>query len=267
MSTREQSMPLPTSITHLHLLSALNTDSQGINEFRVLDVGCGTGKMLSYFATAFPNLRPGTCVELYGMDVRSVGFDNIDGFFSFAPNIKIIQPGAAWPYPNGHFDFVVSNQVLEHVKDADFFFSQVHRVLRDGGVSYHLFPLKNVLWEGHLLMPLAHRIVEHDEQVRWICLMQKMGFSKRLPPERAADSLLYYTHYRSRVELLNIIKRAGLRPSFRYTAEYYTAKLRSLLKMKPHYLYRNGRTGWLTLKFLSYLSSITVRVEKKNLHD
>jgi len=265
-SVTKPALPSPSSITHLHLLSAINTESQNLRCFRILDVGCGAGKMLTYFADAFAKLRPDTQVELHGMDVTSVGFDKIEGFFPSAPNIKIVQTGVPWPYPDGHFDFVVSNQVLEHVKDADFFFSQVHRVLQEGGVSFHLFPLKNCLWEGHLLMPLAHRFIDHDAQVRWIALMQKIGFSKRLEPEQAADSLLYYTHYRSRTELLATIKRADLRPSFRYTPKFYTAKLRSILKMSPHYAYKSRRTGWLSLKFFSYVSSITVRAEKKNLH-
>ncbi len=260
-------VPSPFSITHLHLLSLINTESQGLNQFRLLDVGCGAGKMLGYMADAFRALRPATQIELYGMDVTSVGFDKCEDFFPSAPNIRVIRNGAPWPYPDGYFDFVVSNQVLEHVKDADSFFVQIHRVLREGGISYHVFPLRNIVWEGHLLMPLAHRFVDHDAQVRWILLMRKLGFCRTtLGAEDAADSLLYYTHYRAGADLLNIIKRADLRPSFRHTPEYFWAKLRSVLKMSPRYRYQRKRTGGLTLKFLSYAASITLRVEKTNLH-
>ena len=256
----------PSSITHLHLFSIINTESQGLSHFRVLDVGCGAGKMLEFFAGAFAELRPEASVDLLGMDVTSVGFDNIDGFFPQRENITVVPAGSAWPYPDGHFDFVVSNQVVEHVKDGDSFFRQVHRVLREGGVSYHLFPLANVLGEGHVNAPLAHWFVDHDAQVRWIRNMQKFGFSKGRDPEDAADSLLYYCHYRSRTELLGLIKRADLRPSFRYTPQYYTAKLKSLLGMNPRYVYKGARSGWLSSKLLSYVSSITVRAEKKNIH-
>lgn len=259
-------MITPSSITHLHLLAAINTESQRLNHFRVLDVGCGAAKMLEYFAAVFPKLRPDATVELFGMDVNSVGFDNIEGFFPSADNIKVAQPSDPWPFPDGYFDFVTSNQVLEHVKDADFFFSQIHRVLREDGVCYHLFPLKNYIMEGHVSAPLAHRFINHDTQVRWIRLMQKLGFSQGRDPEDAADSLLYYTHYRTRAEVLSIVKRAELRPSFRYTPQYFTAKLRSVLHLEPRYLYCNGHTGWLTSKCLSCISSITLRAEKKNIH-
>lgn len=260
-------MPQPASITHLHLLSLINTESQGLKSFRILDVGCGTGSMLAYLAQAFQVLRPEAQIELHGMDVTSVGFDKCENFFPSAPNIRIIRHGETWPYPDGYFDFVVSNQVLEHVKNAEDFFVQIHRVLREGGISYHIFPLRNIVWEGHLLMPLAHRFADHDAEVRWIRLMRKLGFTRRtLDPADAADSLLYYTHYRSRADFLNIIKSAELRPSFRHTPEYFWAKLRSILKMAPRYTYQNTRTGWLALKFFSYAASITLRAEKTNLH-
>jgi SAM-dependent methyltransferase len=260
-------VPAPSSITHQHLLSLINTESQQLGQFRLLDVGCGTGNMLAYMTEAFRVLRPGAQIELHGMDVTSVGFDKCEDFFPSAPNIRVIPSGEPWPYPDGYFDFVVSNQVLEHVKDADAFFAQIHRVLREGGISYHIFPLRNIVWEGHLLMPLAHRFADHDAQVKWIRLMHKLGFkSPTVDPEDAADSLLYYTHYRSRAELLGIIKRAGLRPSFRHTPEYYFAKLRSILKITPRYLYKPRRTGWPALKMLSYVASITLRAEKTNLH-
>lgn len=260
-------VPVPSSITHLHLLSLINTESQKLKQFRLLDVGCGSGKMLAYLDEALRALRADAQIESYGMDVTSVGFDKCEDFFPHAPNIRIIPSGQPWPYPNGYFDFVVSNQVLEHVKDAEDFFVQIHRVLGEGGISYHVFPLRNILWEGHLLMPLAHRFVDHDAQVRWIRWMQKFGFRRRtLDAEDAADSLLYYTHYRSRKDLLNHIKRAELRPSFRHTPEYFWAKLRSVLKMPARYKYKTKRTGWLTLEFLSYAASITLRAEKTNLH-
>lgn len=45
----------------------------------------------------------------------------------------MIEPGARLPYPDNHFDLIVSRYVLEHVADADFVASELRRVLKPGG--------------------------------------------------------------------------------------------------------------------------------------
>ncbi len=46
--------------------------------------------------------------------------------------VKDIETGLPWP--EDFFDAVVSNQVIEHVRDTDTFVSEIARVLRPGGV-------------------------------------------------------------------------------------------------------------------------------------
>ena len=43
------------------------------------------------------------------------------------------------PFEDGKFDAVVSNAVLEHVADLETFFSEIRRVTKTSGVSYHLY--------------------------------------------------------------------------------------------------------------------------------
>lgn len=41
------------------------------------------------------------------------------------------------PYPDGHFDYVISDQVIEHVYDPQQAIDESYRVLKTGGVAIH----------------------------------------------------------------------------------------------------------------------------------
>src|SRR5690349_4524150 len=69
-------LPPASSVTHDHLLAVLATESAALapgSTFRVLDVGCGDGKLLALLARGYPLLRPGVTLELYGFDVAEPG--------------------------------------------------------------------------------------------------------------------------------------------------------------------------------------------------
>jgi malonyl-CoA O-methyltransferase len=97
-----------------------------VRDLAVLDLGCGTGRHTLWLASA-------------GAVVTALDFS--EGMLAQARQ----KPGAGvvhfmlhdlekrFPFENGSFDRVVSGLVLEHVKDLDHFFSEVHRVLRPGG--------------------------------------------------------------------------------------------------------------------------------------
>ena len=46
--------------------------------------------------------------------------------------------------PDNHFDFVVSFQVIEHIKKDDAFVKEIHRVLKPGGKFIHTTPNKKM---------------------------------------------------------------------------------------------------------------------------
>ncbi|HZW18981.1 MAG TPA: class I SAM-dependent methyltransferase [Luteimonas sp.] len=48
--------------------------------------------------------------------------------------------GYSLPYPDNHFDAIYSSNVLEHVGDFERIQSELHRVLRPGGVALHCVP-------------------------------------------------------------------------------------------------------------------------------
>lgn len=57
--------------------------------------------------------------------------------------------GGVFPLPDESFDFVVSYQVLEHVSSIRHVLSECIRVLKPGGIMYHVCPNYHSFYEGH----------------------------------------------------------------------------------------------------------------------
>jgi SAM-dependent methyltransferase len=286
-----------TSITHQHILAVIVTElkhRRTEGPVRILDVGCGNGKLIAFLHSNLPILLPFLTFELHGFDVNDHGvqktgyFDStISDLTSAFPEVpwierlRVISSDSAWPYPREAFDVIISNQVLEHIQDPNFFFSEIYRVLRFQGFSAHLFPLKHYIYEGHLLLPYVHRILNHDLLVAYINFLSLLGLGKYKEHRAAtgvsrhafslahADYMAFFTHYLSYSELLRLGKIAGLRTSFRYTLEFYTSKLRQIFRMVPRMEYRRPQsavTEWMKIAVLRYLSGITLFLEKDEVY-
>lgn len=268
------------SATHEHLLSIVNTECHRFpagSTVRILDAGCGKGALMRYLRGQLPGLRPGLHFEIYGFDVSDHGVKR-DGLPDME-GVRWISSTDPWPYPGGFFQAVISNQVLEHVQDTDFFLGEVRRTLAEGGFSAHLFPLRNMIWEGHIHIPLANRFRNRDVLRSYIRVMSRLGIG-RFPDHRSAlgvglaefaeqhaDYMLFFTHYLEYAETLRLAQRRQLRASFRYTREYYTRKLRSLASIPPGFEYgrrRSALADWLSVMALRYVAGITLFLEREN---
>ncbi|MCU0608245.1 MAG: class I SAM-dependent methyltransferase [Chitinispirillaceae bacterium] len=93
----------------------------------ILDIGCGEGADLE-------NARKiiGRPCELQGIEAYQPNVDicKSRGIETRALNIEREK----LPYPDEHFDVVLANQVLEHVKDHFYVVSEISRVIKKGGV-------------------------------------------------------------------------------------------------------------------------------------
>lgn len=94
---------------------------------RLLDVGCWDGEASQNWINA------SSASEVYGIEpVKN------ESIFKLATDrgIKVSNIYAdkdPWPFEANFFDCVVSNQVVEHLSDIDFFFNQAQRVLKPNG--------------------------------------------------------------------------------------------------------------------------------------
>jgi SAM-dependent methyltransferase len=118
----------------------LNKKNKSIN---VLDLGCGAGNSIDLFRSINPD------INWFGVDVKSSPEGKLrtrtDGDFRTYDGINL-------PYDDNFFDFIYSNQVLEHVRHPDSLLKDVFRVLKPGGYftgsvsylePYHSFSIYN----------------------------------------------------------------------------------------------------------------------------
>jgi SAM-dependent methyltransferase len=182
-----------------------------------------------------------------------------------------------WPFPDTDMDVVVSNQVLEHVRDTAAFFAENARVLRPGGFAVHLFPLRHYVIEGHTRMPFVHKLRSWDQRraaLLWLArrgrgdyptMRRALGIDARDYATSRADFIEFDTHYLTWREVADVATAAGLRPSYRYTAGFFTTKARAAARRPFPEAYKDGSRllGDLVGFHLGkYVQGITLFLEK-----
>jgi SAM-dependent methyltransferase len=281
------------SITHKHILSAINTkirENPGKAPYRILDAGCGNCELIAYLETFVPRFNEGFSVEVHGFDVfdSNVQFSDFHvkakrmlsetvGGINWESRIKITGSRDLWPFEDESFDIVVSNQVVEHIQDHDFFFSQNWRVLGENGFSIHLFPVKNYIVEGHIHLPFVHRFKQWPALYRYIKLLSslRLGKWKHISnkctlddfSKSYADFLTYYCNYVSVGDLLRLGKKNAFRTGFNFTGNFYYEKLKEIFKVKHRFIYKKDNPCCLSIHLFKYIQCITLFLEKAESYD
>lgn len=137
-------------INHRYVLAMAARFCQGREDARILDYGCGAAQ------TVIAGRQQG--LNIFGADIFYAGSNDrqtVEKTGLLGTVVREIREGRL-DFPDGHFDFVFSNQVLEHVEDLDGVLSEIRRVLKPDGKSLHLFPSRDVWREGHCGIPFLH---------------------------------------------------------------------------------------------------------------
>jgi SAM-dependent methyltransferase len=89
---------------------------------RVLDLGCGDGRLTSDL----------DATELTAAEVSPVALSRAARRL---PDARIVElePDAELPFADGSFDLVLCAETIEHVRDVQLLLSEIRRVLRPGG--------------------------------------------------------------------------------------------------------------------------------------
>ena len=106
---------------------------------RLLDIGTGSGEIASHLGTRFETFS----VDIVDQRTCRHGY-------------RFLQTAERLPFADASFDVVVSNHVIEHVRDQALHLSEIHRVLKPGGLVYLAPPNRLWPWEVHYRVPLLH---------------------------------------------------------------------------------------------------------------
>lgn len=106
---------------------------------RILEIGFKNGRFLNECRKA--GLIP------TGIEINREYYEKVKAEY---PDLDVfLYDGRIFPVPDESFDFAVSYQVLEHVKSIEHIFSECIRVLKPGGIMYHVCPNYFSFYEGH----------------------------------------------------------------------------------------------------------------------
>lgn len=188
--------PLTGKDRHVQLYRDLARDL-GFDVHRsctILDFGCGAGEAVRAFRRAG--------YDAYGADPA---LESDDGCL----RRMRASNGYRLPFPDGMFDFVFSEQVLEHVSDHEAALAEISRVLKPGGASLHLFPPKCRVIEAHTCVPFAGALQSPGWLRFWARLGVRNVFQQGLRWDAAARSneayLTHHTCYLSKRQLRALV--------------------------------------------------------------
>lgn len=121
---------------YVHCLALLSGAVGGLQGKRVLDVGCGDGVLTwrlqrqgaSAHGVDASDLAIQLAREMHGKRGSDAEFRTVSGYDT--------------GYPDGHFDAIVSSDVIEHVRDPDRLLGEIRRVLKPGGAAVISTPIR-----------------------------------------------------------------------------------------------------------------------------
>ncbi len=83
--------------------------------------------------------------EFYGIEYSEYGYETKNAFAAKGWDIVMKECDLnkdKWPFDNNKFDVIISNQVLEHMYNTDYFFEELYGIMKPG--SYEIVSVPNL---------------------------------------------------------------------------------------------------------------------------
>jgi ubiquinone/menaquinone biosynthesis C-methylase UbiE len=164
---------------------------------RILDLGCGNGNMVAEYRRAG--------FRAYGCDLAFKPGPHTDEL-ARKGHIRLIDSKSyRLPFDDREFDFVLSDQVFEHVQNYDETLKEHRRVLKPSGAGLHIIPSRYAPVEGHVFVPFATILQSYWWLRLWAQLgvrtKAQRGMSAEERARRNANYLRTSTNYLTKAEL------------------------------------------------------------------
>ncbi len=132
--------------------------------FKLIELGSGTGRVLSYIKREFPEL------EVWGVDYSEYCIEYAKKIYGNYGVKFVCTKGQNTFLPKSSFDFVISSHVIEHIpkKDGLKFIKEVYRLLKKDGYGFIGTPERRMCQELYMKNPddnPAYRLIlphEHE---------------------------------------------------------------------------------------------------------
>lgn len=162
-------------------LAVLRAHLKDLSQLSALEIGCSTGFLSQVYSTEFKTM----C----GIDIdeKAIAFanqENASSTLSF-----FVRDGMSTGFPAESFDVVLCSHVYEHVPNSETLMSEIHRILRPGGVCYfaagnriiwrdpdNYLVMLSLLprWAAHLYMRAAGKGRYYHERLRTVFGLRKL---------------------------------------------------------------------------------------------
>ncbi|MEW5755877.1 MAG: class I SAM-dependent methyltransferase [Pseudomonadota bacterium] len=173
---------------------------------KILDFGCGNGDLVRELKESG--------FDTYGCDIDFEKYKDVNELLSAGIVRKISELDYRIPFPDHYFDFVFSDQVLEHVQNYQTALSEISRVLKPSGVSLHIFPSRYRLIETHVYVPLGSII----QRQWWLSIWANLGIRNSNQKGKSAAEVTQ-RNYRYLTTCTNYLRKSDIR---RYFRMYFT---------------------------------------------
>jgi SAM-dependent methyltransferase len=160
---------------------------------KVMDFGCGKGRLVhALFRLGLDAYGCDRTAYLEGCDRKAYWLGDQ---LPISERLSTISMSPyRLPFDENTFDVVVSTSVLEHAQNTEDCFREIHRVLRPGGWSMHLYPGKWYLpYEPHIFVPLVNFFWPHCPKW-WLALWALLGVRNEFQQNKPWKTIVALNH-------------------------------------------------------------------------